>query len=42
MHNVLGCDVAMMRARQHNQPWEAGADGLVGADLALAAGGRRD
>ena len=22
MHRVLGCDVAMMRARQHSQPWE--------------------
>ena len=27
MHRVLGCDVATMRARQHNQPWEAGAGG---------------
>ena len=25
MHRVLGCDVAMMRARKHNQAWEAGA-----------------
>ena len=25
MRRVLGCDVATMRARQHYQPWEAGA-----------------
>ena len=25
MRRVLGCDVATMRARQQNQPWEAGA-----------------
>ena len=42
MRKVLGCDVAMMHARQHNQPWEAGAGGPTGAGLALAAGGRRD
>src|SRR3990170_8122377 len=42
MHRVLGCDVATMRARQHIQPWEAGAGGPAGAGLALAAGGRRD
>ena len=42
MHRVLGCDVAVMRARQHNQPWEEGAGGPAGAGLALAAGGRRD
>ena len=39
MHRVLGCDMAMMRARQHSQPWEAGAGGPAGA--ALAAGARR-
>ena len=27
MRRVLGCDVAMMRARQHSQPWEAGPGG---------------
>ena len=27
MRRVLGCDVATMRAWQHSQPWEAGADG---------------
>ena len=42
MCRVLGCEVAMMRARQHSQPWEAGAGGPAGAGLALAAGGRRD
>ena len=42
MHRVLGCDVAMMRARQHSQPWEVGAGGPAGAGLALAARGRRD
>ena len=42
MHRVLGSDVATMRARQHIQPWEAGACGPAGAGLALAAGGRRD
>ena len=42
MRRVLGCDVATMRARQHNQPWEAGAGGPAGAGLALAARGRRD
>ena len=31
MHRVLGCDVATMRARQHIQPWEAGAGGPAGA-----------
>ena len=25
MRRVLGCDVAMMRAWPHNQPWEEGA-----------------
>ena len=42
MRRVLGCDVAMMRARQHSRPWEAGAGGPAGVGLALAAGGRRD
>ena len=42
MHRVLGCDVATMRARQHSQPWEAGAGGPTSAGLALAAGGRSD
>ena len=42
MRRVLGCDVATMRARQHNQPWEAGAGVPTGAGLALVAGGRRD
>ena len=42
IHRVFGCDVAMMRARQHSQPWEAGAGGPAGAGLALAARGRRD
>ena len=42
MHIVLGCDVAMMHARQHIQPWEAGACGPAGTGLALAAAGRRD
>ena len=42
MRRVLGCDVATMCARQHSQPWEAGAGGPAGAGLALAAGGRRD
>ena len=42
MRRVLGCDVAMMRARQHSQPWEARAGGPAGAGLALAAQGRRD
>ena len=42
MSRVLGCDVAMMHARQHNQPWEAGAGGPAGTGLALAARGRRD
>ena len=42
MHRVLGCYVAAMRARQHSQPWEAGAGGPTGAGLASAAGGRRE
>ena len=42
IRRVLGCDVAMMRARQHNQPWEAGVGGPAGAGLSLAARGRRD
>ena len=42
MRRILGCDVAMMRAWQHSQPWEAGAGGPAGASLALAARGRRD
>ena len=42
MPRVIGCDVATMHARQHSQPWEAGAGGPTGAGLALAAGGRRD
>jgi len=42
MHRVLGCDVATMCARQHSQPWEAGASGPAGAGLALSAGARRD
>ena len=42
MRRVLGCDVAMMRARQHSQPWEGGACGPADAGLALAAPGRRD
>ena len=42
MRRVLGCDVATMRARQHSQPWEAGAGGPAGAGLALVARGRRD
>ena len=37
IHRVLGCDVATLRSRQYNQPWEAGADGPVGAGLALVA-----
>ena len=42
MRGVLGCDLAMMRARQHSQPWEARAGGPAGAGLALAARGKRD
>ena len=42
MRRVLGCDGAMMRARQHSQLWEVGAGGPAGAGLALAARGRRD
>ena len=42
MRRVLGCDVAMMRARQHSQPWEAGAGGPAAAGLDLVAQGRRD
>ena len=42
MRRVLWCDLAMMRVRQHSQPWEAGAGGPAGAGLALAAGGRRE
>ena len=42
MRRVLGCDVATTRARQHSQPWEAGAGGPSSAGLALQAGGRRD
>ena len=42
VRRVLGCNVAMIRARQHSQPWEAGGGGPAGASLALAVGGRRD
>ena len=42
MRRVLGCDVDMVHARQHIQPWEAGVGSPAGAGLALAAGGRRD
>ena len=42
MCRVLGCDVAAVRAREQNQPWETGAGGPAGAGLALAAGGTRD
>ena len=42
MRRVIGCDVAMMHARHHNQPWEVGAGGPAGAGLALATRGRRD
>ena len=40
--NDLGDGGAAMRALRRNQPWEAEADGLAGAGLVLAAGGRQD
>src|SRR3990170_5012128 len=39
MCRFLGCDVVVMSARQHSQPWETGAGGPARTGLALAAGG---
>ena len=40
--NDLGDGGAAMRALRRSQQWEAEAGGPTGADLVLAAGGRRD